>query len=324
MKLPFSASIYEHAAYIIGKTPWEVSRNAQLMYEAHREAYKLYRHCPIIVGIDIYNLEAEAYGCKVVQPKGNGIPAIVRGIFSSLEEAQKVEPFNPQEDGRILMIIEAGQKLAKEFPDTEVWIPVSGPFSIARSLRGGNNFLYDVADSPEKVSIFLQKLIEGQVRFGKAIKEAGLKVDLFESAAAPPLLSPQQFRNIELPALKELINRLEKEIEQTIPCIIGGNTIPILKEILTTGTNYVICPAETDRKAFMEKLGDRSDITVRINLDSWVVSNGPKEKIIEEVDKIIALAKEKDNIVLGTGAVLYETDPENILFIKHYLTEDHA
>ena len=30
----------------------------------------------MVVGIDIYNLEAEAYGALVGTPEGNGIPAI--------------------------------------------------------------------------------------------------------------------------------------------------------------------------------------------------------------------------------------------------------
>ena len=43
---------------------------------AHRGAYLEYRHQPIAVGIDIYNLEAEAYGAKVELVEGDAIPAI--------------------------------------------------------------------------------------------------------------------------------------------------------------------------------------------------------------------------------------------------------
>ncbi|MFQ6043363.1 MAG: hypothetical protein ACE5PV_21125 [Candidatus Poribacteria bacterium] len=38
------------------------------------------------------------------------------------------------------------------------------------------------------------------------------------------------------------------------PCIIGGDTEPILDDIFDTGTSYVICPAETDQEAFMAKI----------------------------------------------------------------------
>jgi hypothetical protein len=48
------------------------------------------------------------------------------------------------------------------------------------------------------------------------------------------------------------------------------------------------------------------------------VVNGSKDEIIAEIDRIIKLAKGRPNILLGTGAVPYETPPENILLIKEY------
>lgn len=63
-------AVYEHAAFLLGLSPWEVSRSAELTYRAHAAAYKHYHHAPIVVSIDIYNLEAEAYGAKVAQPRG--------------------------------------------------------------------------------------------------------------------------------------------------------------------------------------------------------------------------------------------------------------
>src|SRR5271169_2435987 len=75
MKIPFSPAIYEHAARFVGRTPWEVSRDPELLFEAHRRAWLEYRHTPVCVGIDIYNLETEAYGAKIPAPDGAGIHA---------------------------------------------------------------------------------------------------------------------------------------------------------------------------------------------------------------------------------------------------------
>ena len=78
----FAPSIYEHAAALIGKTPLDVSQTSDLLFRAHAEAFRLYGHSPIVVGIDIYNLEAEAYGSIVGTPDGNGIPAICQHALS--------------------------------------------------------------------------------------------------------------------------------------------------------------------------------------------------------------------------------------------------
>jgi len=318
MKISFSPSIYEHAASLIGMTPWEVSRDMKLLCKAHYKAYELYNHSPIVVGIDIYNLEAEAYGCVVQRPDGHGIPAITNGIFKSIDETMTIKPFNPNTDGRIRMVIGSGIQLAKEFPDADVRIPVSGPFSISASLMGFDNLLESIAYIPVQVCDFLKRLVDGQVRMCQAVVDAGLDVAFFESAAAPPLLSPKYFHDVELPALKETMERVAEVVGHPVPCIIGGNTEPILDDILSTGTGFIICPAEADQGKFMQKFGERTDVKVRINMSPHIVANGSKDAIIAEIDRILALARRRPNMLLGTGAVPYETPPENILLIKEY------
>jgi len=320
MKISLSLSVYEHAARIIDRTPWEVSRDVQLIWQAHREAYKLYKHFPVVVGIDIYNLEAEAYGSEVINPKGNGIPAITKPIFSSLDEALKIEPFNPANAGRIPIMIEAGQKLQEEFPETDIRIPVSGPFSIAQNLLGLTQLMLSVAMYPDKTKEFLERLVDGQIIFSKFVIDSGLDVAFFESAAAPPLLSPNQFRQIESSPLQQAIRGVSEIAGHPVPCIIGGDTEPIIPEMLNTGTDFLICPAETDRVAFLKKIEKHPQVKVRVNLDPLLYTYGTKEEILADIDKVIALAAGKDNILLGTGAIPYNTPVENILLIKDYVS----
>lgn len=321
MKIALSLSVYEHAASLIKRTPWEVSRDANLIWQAHRKAYKLYRHFPVVVGIDIYNLEAETYGCEVQKPKGGGIPAIIQPIFSSVEEASKrIRPFNLSEIGRIPSMIEAAKKLQDEFPEANVCIPISGPFSIAQNVLGLNQLMLDTALFPDKVREFLGRLVEGQLIFSEAVIDAGLDVAFFESAAAPPLLSPKQFREIELPPLKRMIQKVGEVAGHPVPCIIGGDTESIIREMLETGTDFLICPAETNRIAFLSKMKAHPEVKVRVNLTPQVYTYGAKEEILSEVDKVIELARGNPNIVLGTGAIPYETPPENILLIKDYVS----
>lgn len=319
MSIPLSISVYEHAAGLIGRSPWDVSRNFELLLDAHSKAYSLYRHFPAIIGIDIYNLEAEAYGCTVAEPEGNGIPSITIPLFSSIDDALGMRPFDPATAGRIPMVIDVAVRLKDRFPEADVRIPLSGPFSIAQNLIGLNELLMAVALEPEKVCAMLKCLVSGQIAFSRAVKNAGIGVAFFESAASPPLISPSQFQEIELPALKEIIEGVSAIFKSPVPCIIGGDTEKILPEIIQTGTKFVICPAETDRKAFLEKVSAHPDVTVRINLAQAIYSSGDRKRIRDEIDSISALAQKYPNkILLGTGAVPYETDTETILFIMEY------
>ena len=318
-KIPFSVSVYEHAAALIGRSPWDVSRDEDLLWRAHREAYLLYRHFPVVVGIDIYNLEAEAYGCHVERPGGNGMPAITRPLFRSLGEALSVGQFGLQRAGRIPMVIRAARRLAEAFPEADIRVPVSGPFSIATSLLGADEMLMSAADAPDLARQFLLALVPGQVRLCEAARAAGLDVAFFESAAAPPLLSPAQFSEVELPALKAAMVQIGAAVGHSVPCIIGGDTEPIIEQILETGTDFVICPAETNREKFMRRVESHPEVKTRVNLDPRVYSRGTQDEIIAAVDEVIALAAGRPNVLLGTGAVPYETPPGNILLIRDYV-----
>jgi len=317
--MDISPSVYEHAAQLIDKTPWEASRDGELVYQGHARAYELYRHTPIMPGIDIYNLEAEAYGGVVESEDGIGIPSIPQPIFDSAARLLDLPPLDPNTAGRIPMLIDVARRLAETFPEADIRVPVSGPFSIASNLVGFETLLLESATESEMVARALMHLVDGQVAFARGIKSAGVDVAFFESAACPPMLSPELFREVELPALKQIMSRIGEVVGHPIPCIIGGNTTPIVEAMLETGTGYLVAPFETDQHAFMEKVKDRTDIRIRVNCDLRIIASGTKEEIRAEADRVIRLIGDRPNVCLGTGALPYETPPENVLYIMDYV-----
>jgi uroporphyrinogen decarboxylase len=318
--MEFSPSVYEHAAFLIGRTPWEVSRDADLLFGAHAEAFRRYGHTPIVVGIDIYNLEAEAYGGVIARAHGSGIPAIGQPVCSSVGVLAELPPLDPTRAGRIPMVIEVAARLARRFPEADVRVPLSGPFSIAANLVGFQRLLCDVVTEPAAAAAALEHLVEGQVAFCEAVccHPGGTRLDVafFESAAAPPLLSPELFRTVELPALRGIIHRTSQVVGRPVPCVIGGNTAPILEAILETGSGMVVCPIETDQEAFMKKIWDRTEVRVRVNTSAQVMVYGTRAELRGEFERIVRLTAGRENVCLGTGALPYETPPENVLWLK--------
>ncbi len=308
-------AVYEHAAYLIGRRPWEVSRDPDLLFEAHAEAFRRYRHRPVVVSIDIYNLEAEAYGAVLREPQATGIPAVDKPICRSAADLASLEPLDPAA-GRIPMSIDVARRLAAHLPEADVRLPMAGPFSIASNLLGFETLLVEMLEHPDETADGLMHLARGQTRFCQAVRDAGLDIAFFESAAAPPLVSPALFRRIELPALKAVIERAAAVVGHPVPCVIGGDTAPILESILQTGTNYVICPIETDQAAFMAKIRDRLDVRVRINASPAIMARGSRDELRAEVERIHRLATGRKNVSMGTSALPYETPPENVLCVQ--------
>ncbi len=46
MRIAFSPSIYEHAAFLIGRRPWDVSRHIELLCAGHQRGYELAERVP--------------------------------------------------------------------------------------------------------------------------------------------------------------------------------------------------------------------------------------------------------------------------------------
>ena len=189
------------------------------------------------------------------------------------------------------MILAVGRRLKKEFPEADVRIPVAGPFSVAFNLRGINALCEDVADRPEVAARFLWRLAENQAVLCRAVAAAGLDVAFFESAAAPPMLSPRQFRELELPALRLILKLAAASVGHPVPCIMGGNTFPILDELLSTGTSYLVCNVETNQPAFVESVArTHPHVRVRVNMNPGIVACPDPERIYREVDRVLAFA----------------------------------
>jgi len=315
----FCPSVYEHAARVIDRNPWEVSRDAELLSRAHIKAFRLYNHRPVVVGIDIYNLEAEAYGAVVDRPSGTGVPAISRHPYSKAKELISLEPFNPKTDGRIPMVIEAAGRVADECPGADVRVPLSGPFSLATNLMGFENILCEIHTGPDLVADALDHLVAGQVEFCKEIIRQELDIAFFESGAVPPLMSPENFRDIELGPLKKVMEETSVITGHPVPCIIGGDTLPILDYILQTGTGYVCCPAKTDQQKFMEVMRAHPEVTVRINMDPGPITSKNFGEVQKEVDRVLELANNREKVCIGTGCLPFETEPEAVLKTKEYI-----
>lgn len=319
--MEFAPAIYEHAAKLIGRSPWEVSRDEELLFQAHAAAFRTYRHRPVVVGIDIYNLEAEAYGAVADRPDGNGIPAISRHPCGSTADLLRLAPFDPASADRIPMFIRVARRLADAFPEADVRVPVSGPFSVASNLMGFENLLCEVFSEPDGVREALLHLVEGQLAFCRALVAARVGITLFESAATPPLLSPEAFASIELPALRALVQGGSAVAGAPLACVMGGNTGPILEHLLSTGVGYVICPPETDQAAFLEKLRAYPDVSVRMSMSPQLIADGDLDGIRREVDRLLALAGSRPGATIGAGVIPYEADPQVVLKAQEYVRE---
>jgi uroporphyrinogen-III decarboxylase len=316
--MEFIPVVYEHAAKFIGRRPWEVSRSADLLAEAHAAAYAAYRHTPVVAGIDVYNVEAEAYGAVVGTPQGNEVPSVMGQLCQHATDLCGLAWPDAASSGRFPLVMEAAARLKEQCPGAEIRIPLSGPFSIACALVGFQGILTEVLMNPDAVAAALRHLAAGQVEACRTFASRGFRVMFFDSAGCPPIITADSFRSVVLPALCDMMAGVRNLMNETPPLILGGNTASILEDLLSTGTEYVICPAETDRETFMEIMKTYPQVTVRMNTPARLFASNDREALRADMEYMAKLAAGQPAAVLGSGVLPFDADPSMVRFAQEF------
>ena len=145
-RTPFIPAIYEHKAWFVGKSPSTVCRDADLLTRAILAEYEQVMPDALTVGVDVYNIEAEAAGCSMVfYPEGdNSIPAVSPEghLFHDGDRVSALKIPDPAKDGRMPLMVEVARRIMKEL-GSEVPIrgALTGPCSLAGGLMGAENFM---------------------------------------------------------------------------------------------------------------------------------------------------------------------------------------
>jgi uroporphyrinogen decarboxylase len=316
-RVPFMPTLLEHAARGIGRTPSECARDGGLLAAAHLDAYRRYAHDLVTVGIDIYNIEAEALGCAVRFQEDRSVPGIVShplrigGPLGDLAFSL--------ERGRTRLVIDAA---AEVFDGVGREVPVSvamcGPFSVAVELCGYDAWIGACLDEPDWAHGLLDALLGHQRDYADTILSRGLGITLFESWATPPLLSPGLYAAFAAPWETGLILHIRDAGAASAPLVIGGDTTAILDAMLATGTTLLVADYPVDATLFREK-AVAHDIGLRGNLDPRLLESGPIETVLERVDTLLDAAGSYHRFILGTGVVSFDTPEANLLAVRRHL-----
>ena len=307
--IPIMPTILEHAAFLINQTPSAAAKDAVIMAEAHIAAQRLYKTGAITVGMDIYNIEAEALGCEIRFYDDASIPGILTHPLT-LDDSPQLIKFSTK-IGRIQLLFDAAGIIKNaDSGDVKINIGICGPFSILMELLGYEAAVHAIIDEDPRVFALLDALLAFQKDYCSAITNMGLGVAVFESWASPPLISPDVYRKYAFPYEKALLAHMEELGMTARPLIIGGDTRSILDCILKTGTTLLVSDYNTPLDLYIEKAGG---ITVRANIDPKQIQRGAWPEITARINEIRSV--NYPNLVIGTGVVPYDTPPENLLRI---------
>jgi len=316
-KLKFSPTIIEHAAYLIGRNVSAVSRDADLMASAHIEAYNRYSLAAVTVGMDIYNIEAEALGCTVQFYDDESIPGIAHHPFTLGSDSNQIR-FSA-EAGRIPLMLDAASMVKAAVKNSVmVNISVCGPISVLVGLLGYENTIEAFCDKDERVDLLLNAILGFLKDYIRAIASRGLGATIFESWAAPPLMSPDLFSTYAVPYEKELLQHMKEVGLPASPLVIGGETSAIIDDILKTGTTLLVSDYNTHLPDYVER-AKQADLILRANLNPKDIKTGNRDSIAKRIEEIQKAHADYPNLLVGSGVVPYDTPPEHIMKVMEML-----
>lgn len=312
----FEPFVCDHAAFLAGKRPWDVSRDARLLFEAHRGAIDLYGLKSCMVGVDIYNVEAEALGCEVEEPEGCNMPSINRPMRLGSGDIMELS-FDPGRDGRLPIILETASRLKGIFPGCDVRVPVCGPFSLAGHLLGIEQLLYDALGDGGKTGGMLLYLASILIKYVRAACDRRLGVTIFESTAAPPLLSPSLFETLVSPALRCIFEAYAARTGENPALVMGGNTLPIAGHLLALAPSFMVCPIETDQRRFMMQIKGATFIRTRVAMDPVVFNARTPERALADAERALALARLAGDAPIGL-LLPYAANPAVVMAVNEF------
>ena len=137
MPVKWEPAIYEHKAALIGRSPAEVANSAELLTEAMLKEYEVYQADYVTVGLDVYNIEAEALGAKLTVPGENECPDLAGMLYDLNNLPERLTLPDIPNAGRFRLLIQAGKNVQTSIGDkTKVRVAASGPVTMAAKLAG--------------------------------------------------------------------------------------------------------------------------------------------------------------------------------------------
>lgn len=318
----FCPAIYDYKVNFSNAQVHEFGQDKDEFINAVKKEIRALNSEIVTCGYDIYNVEAEALGSKIMRDKANIFPEVLKPLIYHLDDICKLPVFTELK-GRMPLYIDITKTLKDQFKD-EVYFrgAVSGPFSLAGRIYDKEKLILDTILNPQGVTRLLEYCTEVILTYIRGYLEKKLDVVVFDSLASPPLVSPEIYRDLIFPFHKIIYNFLKNEGVEIRPLIMGGNTLPILEFLSGTGANQLLLDYNIPLGE-MEKVIKKYKLAFRINIDPDLIARSNLVQLGNHLRKVNEIIGHKTNLLIGTGILMKDVPLENIQYIRDFLNREY-
>jgi len=315
MSVKWEPAIYEHKAALIGRSPAELAYSAELLTEAVLREYEIYQSDYVTVGLDVYNVEAEALGSKLAVPEKNECPDLAGTLYDLNQLPEQLALPDIPAAGRFKLLLESGKNIQNAIGyKTKVRVAASGPVSMAAKLAGLEDLIVSLMLGDGNAVRLLEFTTQIAEKWSSCLRENKLDAVVFDSMAAPPIFSPDMYEKFALPLHLRLMKLMADYGQQERELVIGGNTAPIAGLLHQTEANILLCDYATDAPAFKSAIGDDSNLQVRRNINPALMIDSDIKELAKKFNTELSLFS---NPIAGTGILPYDFIPDTYLAFRN-------
>lgn len=312
----------DHSAYLAGVPPGRFLTDALLFTRVQLLVTEYYGFDAALNFWDVYNIEAEAMGQKVLYLPGR-LPDIDRSdpLISTPSVLDRLQPPDPYQSGRLPWIQKVNTHYLEMTGRLER-VYFTSPFSLAANVRGYENLVQDIYLRPDFAHrLFCFLCDEVLVPHIEAVRSAAGMPDLLmdgrDAWASPPLITLDMMDEYVVAYTERLRDRVgdrlitrgnwgdaqcrdtERFFFQKLRCSPGSLSV-LDPDLHAVGPELV------------RKFADAHGASITAGVDAKLLQDGPVEAIVERIKLYIDRLARGGRCMIHLNQIPAETPPEHI------------
>jgi uroporphyrinogen decarboxylase len=295
------------------------------MLKAHMKSLEKFKFDWVMLGMGfIGGIIPEALGCQVSYPE-DVFPVIEKTSVFSMDDIDiiaKKDVFTKRMDNFLEGVRLLKQELKNEVPIACEYI---SPFTIATRLRGTNEIMMDIYESPELIHALQDAIVPLDIALGKALIDAGAEYIFYGAdMECPILLSPQHYKEFAHKPTSKVCNELSVSGAKVLPHMCGDIVKTGIVDMLLEMDIHGIMPGNLtqekvlDIRKLKEKVKDQICIFDNINPNGSLLIGKPEE-VTKETLIHLNRAKGMTGYIFSTAGTSSPFTPE-----ENYLAMDKS
>jgi len=293
-RVPLFLLLTMHGARELGLSIREYFSRGEHVAEGQLRMRAKYGH-DCLYGFFYAPVETEAWGGEVLY-REDGPPNAGAPFLHNKEDIRQLQAPRIEATPCLAKVLQAIAIMkARSGDDAPIIAVVMSPFSLPVMQLGFERYLELLFAEPDLCARLLQVNAEFCVAWANAQLQAGATaICYFDPVSSPTIVTPEMYRRISFPLTVKTLARIKGP---TATHFASGNCLPIIAEVMQTGTAVVGVSEREDLTALKE--ASRGRLTLLGNLNGIEMRHWTPAAAAARVKEIIGIAAPGGGFILS-------------------------